>query len=469
MKTSIYLAGEFLETSNKIEVINPHNGTKIADCSLANSTHIETAIQKAIQVRKAMTALPTWKKSIILKNISDSIVSFRRRFAEIIALEGAKPLCYALTEVDRAAETFLIASEESKRIPHETIQLDTTPGSLHKFGRIEYFPCGIIAGISPFNFPLNLVAHKIAPAIASGCPIILKPSSLTPLTALMLAGIIDQTELPDGALSILPCTRETGNLLVTDNRVALLSFTGSPKVGWELKKESGNKKIVLELGGNAGVYIHSDADIEKAVEKCVKGAFAYSGQTCIHTQRIYVHVSLFDHFLKAFIEQTKLLIKGDPLDKATDIAEMIDEKNAIRVEKWIEEDRKNGLQILMGGKRNKNYFEPTVVTGSSTNHFVNANEVFAPVVCVEKVKNYEDGIYELNNTRFGLQSGIFTNDFSLIQQAFNELQVGGVIVNDIPGYRNDAMPYGGIKDSGLGREGVKYAMREFMEARVLVI
>jgi glyceraldehyde-3-phosphate dehydrogenase (NADP+) len=373
-----------------------------------------------------------------------------------------------LAEVDRSIQTFTVAAEESKRLPAEYFSVDWTAAGAWKEGFVKYFPVGIVAGIAPFNFPLNLAVHKIAPAIAAGCPIILKPSSLTPLSTLMLAQIIDHTDLPKGAVSILPMNRETGNKLVTDERISLLSFTGSPEVGWKMKSHAGKKKVVLELGGNAGVIISHGADLEVAVAKCVAGGFSYSGQVCIHTQRIYVLKDLFESFTALFVEKVKLLKQGNPADPATDMAVMIDEANAIRVENWINEAVKDGARILTGGKRENSFMPPTVITATKEFMQVCSAEVFGPVVVIESVDSFAEAIEHINSGRFGLQAGVFTDSINEMNMAFNQLQVGGVIINDVPTFRVDHMPYGGIKDSGSGREGVKYAMMDMMEPRLLV-
>jgi glyceraldehyde-3-phosphate dehydrogenase (NADP+) len=315
---------------------------------------------------------------------------------------------------------------------------------------------------------MNLAVHKIAPAIASACPIILKPASRTPLSCLELAKIIDRTELPKGAVSILPMDRETGNLLVTDERFKLLSFTGSPDIGWKMKAESGKKKIVLELGGNAATIITPSTDIKDALPKSLMGAFAYSGQICIHAQRFIVHSSLYDSFVNELKSLTLDLKSGNPLDAATDISNMIDEANAIRVENWINEAIQQGAQLICGGKRTGSYIEPTILTNCNHTMKVYAEEVFGPVICINSYETIEDAIQQANNTKFGLQSGVFTNDQTELNKCFKQIEVGGVIHNHVPTLRYDQMPYGGVKDSGLGREGVKYAMLDMLEPKILV-
>ena len=348
------------------------------------------------------------------------------------------------------------------------MSLDWTPGGKDKEGLVKYFPVGLVAGISPFNFPMNLAAHKIAPAIAAGCPIIVKPASATPLSTLELAKIIDETSLPKGALSVIPMDRTTGMKLVTDERFKLLTFTGSPEVGWRMKKDAGKKKVVLELGGNAGVIVCGSADIDFAVKRCIFGGFAYSGQICIHAQRIFVERRIFDEFLEKFAVSAQSLRFGDPLKPETQISVMIDEPNAKRVEDWVREATSGGAKTVCGGKREGAFCEPTVLTNTKKSMKVNCLEVFGPVVTIEPYTTIEEAVHMVNDTNFGLQAGIFTHNMNEINYAFMNLEVGGVIVNDVPTFRVDHMPYGGIKDSGLGREGLKYAIMDMMEPKILV-
>jgi glyceraldehyde-3-phosphate dehydrogenase (NADP+) len=464
----IYCGGNFITTGKTHSVANPYDTSISAATFLAGEAELEKAISEAENAREKLFTLPSYRRYNILKQISEELLASRQQFAELITFESGKPIRYSLAEVDRSIQTFIVAAEESKRLPKEYLSLDWTQAGIGKEGIVKYFPVGIVAGISPFNFPLNLAVHKIAPAIASGCPMILKPSSLTPLSTLMLAQIIDRTDLPKGALSVLPMDRQTGNRLVTDNRIYMLSFTGSPEVGWRMKSDSGNKKVVLELGGNAGVIVSHGADLETAATKCVNGGFAYSGQVCIHTQRIYVIRELFDQFIKLFISKVNQLKSGNPADPETDIAVMIDENNAIRVENWVNEARKGGATILAGGLRDKRFMAPTVLTGTNESMRVCNDEIFGPVVVVEPVATFAGAIDRINSGRFGLQAGVFTDSINEMNTAFNNLHVGGVIINDVPTFRVDHMPYGGIKDSGSGREGVKYAIFDMMEPRLLV-
>jgi glyceraldehyde-3-phosphate dehydrogenase (NADP+) len=347
--------------------------------------------------------------------------------------------------------------------------MDWTGNGKNKEGIVNYFPIGIVGGIAPFNFPMNLAVHKIAPAIAAGCPILLKPASSTPLSTLALAKIIAQTDLPKGMVSILPMNRKTGNLLVTDERINLLSFTGSPVIGWDLKKQSGKKKVVLELGGNAAVIVSDTADLKATIDKSLVGAFSYSGQICIHAQRFFVHENLFETFKAEFIAKTRQLKRGDPLLKDTDVSDVIDEENAMRIEKWIKEAVKEGATLLCGGKRDGTFVEPTILTGTNSQMSVYAEEVFGPVICLEKYDGtIEDAVKKANDTKFGLQCGVFTNKISELDYSYKHLDVGGVMHNEMPTLRFDQMPYGGIKESGLGREGVKYAIMDMMEPKILV-
>ena len=347
----------------------------------------------------------------------------------------------------------------------EYMRLDWEPTGKGREGLVKYFPVGLVAGISPFNFPMNLAVHKIAPAIAAGCPIILKPASSTPLSTLELAMIIDKTALPKGAVSILPMNRTVGNLLVTDERFKLLTFTGSPVVGWKMKADAGKKKVVLELGGNAGVIVAKTADIEHAVKRCVVGAFAYAGQVCIHTQRIYVQKEIFKTFKESFVADARRLKEGQPQEMSTDISAMIDEENAVRVEEWVNQAKYEGAEMLCGGKRRGSFYEPTVLTNTHNNMNVSCREIFGPVV-VEQFESFAEAVDMVNDSIFGLQAGVFTNQVDEINYAFANLHVGGVIHNDVSLFRVDHMPYGGIEQSGMGREGVKYAIMDMMEAKI---
>lgn len=464
----IYSSGKFITSDTILEIKNPFDDSLVATSYLANKNILEDAIAKALSVRQELQNLSSLKKYTILKQISDTIIANRNHLAKILCLESGKPIKYALAEIDRSAQTFLIAAEESKRTPKEYISLDWTPNGETKEGIVNYFPIGLIAGIAPFNFPMNLAVHKIAPAIASGCPIILKPASRTPLSCLELAKIIDQTDLPKGAVSILPMDRETGNLLVTDERFKLLSFTGSPEVGWKMKTQCGKKKVVLELGGNAATIIASSADLNDVLPKSLMGAFAYSGQICIHAQRFIVHTSIYQKFIDELKTLTLQLKYGNPIDETTDVSNMIDDENAKRIETWVTEAIKQGAQLICGGTKNGSYFEPTILTHCNNTMKVYAEEVFGPVICINTYETIEEAIKLANDTKFGLQCGVFTNDTIELDKCFKHIDVGGIIHNNTPIIRYDHMPYGGVKESGLGREGVKYAMLDMLEPKLLV-
>ncbi len=464
----IYSAGKFITSNQVLEVKNPFNQSLVATTYSADQFILEEAIIKSLAVKEELQNIAPQKKHNILKQISNEIYANRKRLAEVLSLESAKPLKYALAEIDRSAYTFVIAAEESKKDNTQHLALNRINNTDQREGVVNYFPIGLIAGIAPFNFPMNLAVHKLAPAIASGCPIILKPASRTPLSCLELAKIIDRTELPKGSVSILPMDRATGNILVKDERFKLLSFTGSPDIGWKMKAESQKKKIVLELGGNAATIITESADLKDALTKSLMGAFAYSGQICIHAQRFIIHTSLYQKFTDELKELALNLKYGDPLFETTDISNMIDEENAIRVETWINEAIQQGAQLICGGKRNRSYVEPTILTNCNHTMKVYAEEVFGPVICINSYQTIEDAIDQANNTKFGLQCGIFTNNETELNKCFKQIEVGGVIHNNVPTIRYDQMPYGGVKESGLGREGVRYAMLDMLEPKILV-
>jgi glyceraldehyde-3-phosphate dehydrogenase (NADP+) len=464
----IYIAGEFRTTSKILEIKNSYTSEVIAKTYLAENSDLEKAIVEARNSMPVMKELPVYERYNILMTLSRELSEKKNFFSEILSMEACKPLKYALGEVDRAIQTLIIAAEEAKRLPGEYLSADWTKAGHGKEAWVKYFPVGIVAGIAPFNFPINLAMHKVAPAIAAGCPIILKPSSSTPLSMLEFAKLVDNTNLPKGAFSVLPMDRITGNNLVTDERIKLLTFTGSPEVGWKMKADAGKKKVVLELGGNAGVIISKSADIDEAVNKCVVGGFAFSGQVCIHTQRIYVEKDVFKEFTEKFVSKVEKLKIGQPLDPETDISAMIDENNAIRVEQWVNEAVDNGAKILCGGTRKGSVYSPTVLTQTNPNMKVCSLEVFGPVVILEPFDNFEKEVEIINNSNYGLQAGVFTNNLSEMNYAFNNIDVGGVIINDVPTFRVDHAPYGGIKDSGLGREGVKYAIHDMLEPKVLI-
>jgi acyl-CoA reductase-like NAD-dependent aldehyde dehydrogenase len=365
--------------------------------------------------------------------------------------------------------TFTVAAEVTTRIPGEDVSLDWQQFSVGRWGIVRRFPVGPVVGITPFNFPLNLVAHKVAPAIASGSPILVKPAPQTPLSALLLAEAVEQAGLPDGAFNVLPLGNDDTQLLVVDERVKLLSFTGSASVGWEIKRRAGKKKVLLELGGNSAVLVHTDADLSWAADRVVTGGFGYAGQSCISVQRILVERSVFSKFRDLLLAGISQLQLGDPLDERTDLGPMIRESDAIRATEWVRDALQNGGTLLCGGKRHGSMMEPTVLTGTRPDMKVNSEEVFAPVVTLEAYYDFSQALRQINESRYGLQAGVFTRDAGRIFQAFEELEVGSVIAGDVPTFRIDHMPYGGVKDSGLGREGLRYAIEEMTEPRLLVM
>ncbi len=464
----IYVAGQFRRTDKPLEVCAPHDGQVFARTWLAGAAELEEAIGAAEVAREPLADLPGYERSRLLALVADGLEARRGELALDLAREAAKPLRYALGELDRAIQTFRVASEECRRLPDELLSLDWTPAGQGREGIVRHFPLGLVAGIAPFNFPLNLAVHKIAPALAAGCPIVLKPARKTPLSVLNLAQVLHAVGWPAGSVSILPMDRQAGDQLVTDPRFHLLSFTGSPQVGWDLKARAGKKKVALELGGNAGTIVAQSAELDWAVARCLVGAFAYSGQVCIHAQRIYVHESLFEEFARRFVEGAQRLRAGDPLDEQTEIAAMIDHENASRVQEWVDEAVGQGARLLCGGKAQGSYFPPTVLTDTLRGMKVCCMEVFGPVAVLERFSDFGQALDWVNDSDFGLQAGLFTDSQRELDLAFRRLRVGGLVHNDSPIFRVDHMPYGGLKDSGLGREGVRYAMREMMEPRLLV-
>ena len=457
-----------IKGTSVLPVVNPFTGEPFAEVCLAESVEIDKAINLAEEAFKKTRVLPSYQRSRLCAEVASGIQDKSEEFAKIIVQESGKPLIYARTEVARSVSTFEIASQEALRLDGEMLTLDITESAHGKAGLTRRFPIGPIAGISPFNYPLNLVAHKVAPALACGNPIIIKPASSTPLSALLLEKIVQNTQAIEGSLSVLPCTSKNAAPLVEDPRLKMVTFTGSPDVGWDIKKRAGRKKVVLELGGNAGVIVEPDAEIDLAAKKIAFGAFVYSGQVCISVQRVFVHASKHDDFLNSLINETQAFRSGDPLDEKVTMGPMIDLESAERIESWVNEAVAEGAKIQTGGKRVKNYYPPTILTNVNPNLPVACREAFGPILIVNTYTNFNDAIKAVNNTAFGLQAGVFTNNMNKALGAFNQLDVGGVVINDIPTFRVDNMPYGGIKDSGFGREGIKYSLREMTEIKLLV-
>jgi acyl-CoA reductase-like NAD-dependent aldehyde dehydrogenase len=461
--------GHWIEEGASSEIKSPYDGNKVGVVALAGPRQIEQAIVAAVRAFQLTRKMPVFERQRILRSISAKIAERREQFARTMALEAGKPIKTARAEVDRAVFTFSVAAEEAARIGGEYLPLDLQEFTAGRWGIVRHYPVGPIAAITPFNFPLNLVAHKVAPAIACGCTIVLKPAPQTPLTALMLAEVVQESGWPAGALNVIPTTNEDAALIVADDRLKMLSFTGSSAVGWKLKANSGKKKVTLELGGNAAAIIHSDADLDFAAERCAVAGFSYSGQSCISVQRILVHKPVFDGFLQKFVERTKKLKTGDPLDESTDIGPLIRQSDAERATKWVQEAIAAGARMLLGGERKGSVVDPTILTSTRAEMKVNCEEVFAPVKTVEPYEDFSDALARVNGSPYGLQAGLFTNDARLIFRAYDELEVGGLIVGDVPTFRIDHMPYGGVKDSGLGREGLRYAIEEMTEPRLLAM
>jgi acyl-CoA reductase-like NAD-dependent aldehyde dehydrogenase len=466
----IYLAGRWVDSPDRLEVANPAQPDQPAGATYqATPEQYDAAVQAAVDAFQETRVLPAYERGRALREISAGIKARREELGRLISLESGKPIRDALVEVDRAALTFRLGAEEAERLTGELIPLDLLPSSRGRVGITRRFPLGPIAGISPFNFPLNLAAHKIAPAIAAGCSIVLKPPSKDPLTMLTVGEIIDGAGLPQGAVSILPMTRELGDRMVADERFKLLTFTGSPSVGWRMKERAGKKKVVLELGGNAGVIVDRTADLDWAVRRIVVGAFSYAGQVCISVQRMFLHEDVRDAFMDRFTAAVAGLKVGDPLDPATDIGPMVDGAAASRTQRWVEEAVQLGGRIAAGGTADGAFFAPTILENVPVQAQVCSNEAFAPLVVVFPFSDFGEAVRQVNDSFFGLQTGVFTNDLANAWRAFGELEVGGVVVNDVPTYRIDHMPYGGVKDSGLGREGLRWSIEDMTELRLLVL
>ena len=465
----LYLDAARVGTGRPVEVRSPYDGRLVARTFEADAEDIERAVQGVVRGFGSMRVLPSYERARVLRNISGLLNERREQFARIMALEAGKPLRDARVEVDRAVLTMETAAGEATRLYGEQIPLDVMAASADRMGITKRVPLGPVLGITPFNFPLNLVCHKLGPAIAAGDSILIKPAPKTPLTALMLADVALEAGLPADAMSVVLCSNEDAQSLVSDDRFKALSFTGSDVVGWRLKGIAGKKRVLLELGGNAGVIIDESADIELAATRIATGGFSYAGQSCISVQRIYVHHTVFAPFAEMLVTKARSLRAGDPLEDDTDIGPMINVESAERVAAWVKEAAAQGATVLTGGNRTGNVYEPTVLKDVPAGARVCVDEVFAPVVSLFPFDEFDAAVDALNDSRFGLQAGIFTRDLSHAMSAFARLDVGGVIVNDISSFRADSMPYGGVKDSGLGREGLRYAIEELTELKLLVL
>ncbi len=464
----ILINGQWIKTGDAIEVRSPYDDSLVAVVHRAGPAEIEAAIATAAAAFDTTRHLPSWKRADILEKISAGIAARHEEFARTIALEAGKPIRTARAEVDRAVFTFKVAAEESKRIYGEVVPLDWLPGTEGRTGYIQRVARGPVVGISPFNFPLNLVAHKVAPALAAGNPIILRPATQTPVSSLKLAEVVLAAGWPEGGIAVIPCPTRDAAPLVEDDRIKVLTFTGSPAVGWDLRKRAGRKMVTLELGGNAGVIVHEDADQAYAATRVAWGGFSYAGQSCISVQRVYAHSRTYESFADELIPRVKALKTGNPLDEATDVGPVIDRGAADRIEAWLAEARQTGAEVLAGGERDGNVWQPTVLASIREDMRVSCQEVFGPLVGLYRYNDVMDAIHAVDGGDFGLQAGIFTNDWNLIQKAFDHIEVGGLMVNDVSTFRIDHMPYGGVKQSGFGREGLRYAIEEMTEMKLLM-
>jgi acyl-CoA reductase-like NAD-dependent aldehyde dehydrogenase len=465
----LYLNNEAKQPNADLEVTDKFTGKVAFRCAQADAATIDAGIQGAVDAAEPMARLPSYARQAVLQHCVDR---FRERFDELayaLCVEAGKPIKDSEGEATRLIDTFRIAAEESVRMTGEVQPLDISPRAKGYMGIWKRVPIGPCSFISPFNFPLNLAAHKIAPAIAVGCSFVMKPASRTPLGAIIMGEVLAETDLPKGAFSILPAHREGADLFTTDERLKLLSFTGSPAVGWDLKARAGKKKVVLELGGNAAVVIDKDADLADALERTIFGAFYQSGQSCIGVQRILIHDAVYDEFRDMLVRKTRSLVAGDPKDRNVFIGPMIDVKEAQRLDNWIEEAVTKGAKLLCGGKRDGAMLEATLLEDVDPATKLNTEEAFGPVAFLIRFKEFGEALDIVNDSKFGLQAGIFTRDLFQMFDAWDRLEVGGVVINDVPSYRVDNMPYGGVKDSGLGREGVRFAMEDMTEIRNLVI
>ncbi|MEW6510672.1 MAG: aldehyde dehydrogenase family protein [Bacteroidota bacterium] len=463
------VGGEWRGSTIKRQVFNPYQGAPVHEVCQASSKDIDDAITAAEEAFHETRRLTSHERSSVLAQCARKVEERKEDFAQMITRETGKPISFSRAEVARAVFTLTTSAEEAKRIEGSMIPLDVAPDNAGRTALVRRFPLGVIGAITPFNFPLNLVVHKLGPAVASGNTVVLKPSSSAPVTALLLGEILDSTSFPKGGVNIVPCLGSEAEQLITDKRVKLLSFTGSPVVGWGMKARATRKRVVLELGGNAGVIVAGDANLDHALRRIVQGAFGNAGQSCISVQRIYVHESVADSFTEKLVKMTKSLAVGDPMNDRTIVGPMIDEQAARRAETWVREAVEAGAELLCGGGRNGAVLEPTILSGVDPAQKVSCQEVFAPVVTLDRYTDFQEAVERINASAFGLQAGIFTSNAADIFYAYRELEVGGVIVNDSSSYRMDNMPYGGVKESGLGREGVRSAIEEMMELKLLAL
>lgn len=463
------VAGEWKTGSDTFDVKSPYNGELVATVATPTMDDVESAVAAAANVFEESRKLPVHARAEALMHISRRLGERNEEVARLIAREGGKPLKWAKVEAARAVSTFRWAAEECRRYGSDLMRLDTEAALGSRLGIVRRFPLGPVLGIAPFNFPVNLVAHKMAPALAVGAPIVVKPATKTPMGALLLGELFLETDLPAGMCSVLPLEGREAGELATDDRFAKVSFTGSSPVGWNLKKNSPKKSVTLELGGNAGVIVHSDADLATAAQRIAFGGYYQAGQSCISVQRVLVHDGVAGEFTDFLVSEVNKLKTGDPMDPETDVGPLIEHDALERIAQWVDEAVQSGAEILCGGKREDPFYIPTVLTSTRPDMKVRCEEIFGPVITLGTYSNFEDAVSEVNNSKYGLQAGIFTKDVDRLMLAHREIRVGGLIANDVSAFRADQMPYGGSKDSGFGREGLSYAMDEMTEPRILVL
>jgi len=465
----LLINGSWRESSTVRDIKSPYDQSPVGKVHWAERGHVQEALGAADRAFAETRRLSSFERGQILDRISQGIKSRKEELARSIALQAGKPIRDSRTEVDRAALTFEIARDESKRMGGDFIPLDLSAATKGRWGLVRRFPVGVISAITPFNFPLNLVAHKVAPALAAGNTIVLRPSSQVPITSLLLGEIVTDAGWPAGGLNVVPSSYEAAEILLTDDRVKKVTFTGSPAIGWELKQKAFQKKVTLELGGNAAVVVEPDAALDYAVSRTVTGSFAYAGQICISVQRIFLQERIYDRFMADFESKTKKLKLGDPLAEDTDVGPMIDEDAARKIEEWIDEAVEKKARIVCGGKRQGTLVEPTILENVAPQLRISRLEAFAPIVIVSKYKDFSEALKAVNDSIYGLQAGVFTNDLKNAFRAYEDLEVGGVMINDVPTFRIDNMPYGGVKQSGFGREGIRYAIEEMTELKLMAV
>jgi acyl-CoA reductase-like NAD-dependent aldehyde dehydrogenase len=470
-QTGFLLCGKEWIEGETMDVRSPWDQGLVGRVTVDTRADARQAVNHAVASLRRTRALPRWKRREILEDVAAALIEQKERFAHLIVVEAGKPIRLARTEVDRAVLTFKTAAEETARLGGESIPLDLTEGNEGRWGLVQRFAMGPVLAITPFNFPLNLVAHKVAPALAAGCPVILKPAPETPFTALALGEVILKAGWPEEALAVLTLNNaDTAWLAEKEDRIKLVSFTGSAKVGWELKAHSGRKRVLLELGGNAALIVHGDwPDLDEAATRTAHAAFGYAGQSCVSVQRIFVDRKVYQTFLWKVVEATGKLVSGDPAAETTEVGPLIRQADAERVEAWIKEAVEGGAKLIAGGQRHGSMVAPAILTGTKPGMKVRDEEVFGPVVVIEPYDDFEQALADVNHSKYGLQAGLLTRDAGLILTAYRELEVGALIVGDTPSWRLDPMPFGGVKDSGLGREGIRSAIEEMTEPRMMVI